>query len=127
MSQRKTSHPKAISRISPINIIVTNWVISIINQPDYISLTEGSIRYRYRGRLSTYIANHIQMPKQPSHQLSRFHWALDNAALEILNLGLKEKKAQRPEYMIPQIQLTIERHYHTLAEIYSAELLGRIF
>ncbi len=67
------------------------------------------------------------MPKQTSYQIKEFYWALEKAALEILNLGLKEMNAQRPEYMLPQIQLSIEPHYSSLAQIYSADLLGRIF
>lgn len=127
MTQASPSHHTAITRISPVSIITANWIISIINKSDFITLTEGSIRYRYRGQLSAYISSHIQMPKQASHQLSRFYWDLDKVTLEILNLGLKERNAQRPEYMLPQIQLAIEPHYHALAKIYSADLLGRIF
>ena len=127
MTQTNPSHQTTIIRISPVSIITANWIISIINKSDFITLTEGSIRYRYRGQLSTYISNHIQMPKQASHQLNRFYWDLDKVTLEILNLGLKERNAQRPEYMLPQIQLTIEPHYNPLAQIYSTDLLSRVF
>ncbi|HCD5199878.1 TPA: hypothetical protein NBT51_003491 [Vibrio parahaemolyticus] len=127
MSQHNPSQHKAITRISPVSVITTNWLLSIYNQPDYIALTESSIRFKYRGKLTAYIESHILMPKQTSYQIREFYWALDKVTLEILNLGLKERNAQRPEYMLPQIQLTIEPHYHALAQVYSAELLGRIF
>ncbi|AXY02708.1 hypothetical protein D1115_16985 [Vibrio alfacsensis] len=127
MHQCNLSQNTAITRISPISVITTNWLLTIYNQTDYTSLTESDIRFKFRGKLSAYIESHILMPKQTSYQIRQFHWALDKVVLEILATGLKERNARRPEYMLPQIQLTIEPHYHSLAQVYSAELLGRIF
>ncbi len=127
MNQRNPSQHTAITRISPVSIITANWLISIHNQPEYISLTESDVRFRYKGKLAGYIESYMLMPKQTNYQITEFYWALDKVALEILSLGLKERYAQRPEYMLPQIQLSIEPHYSSLAQIYSADLLGRIF
>ncbi|MGR5407627.1 hypothetical protein [Vibrio sp. PNB22_8_1] len=122
-----TSKEPAFVRISPISIIVANWILSIINKPDYIIQTESSIRYQHRGKLTAYTETQLQMPAQTSYQIRGLYSSLEKVAMGILMLGLKQKNAQRPEYMLPQLQLAIEPHYDELAGIYSHELLCKIY
>ncbi|ORT52630.1 hypothetical protein ST37_02410 (plasmid) [Vibrio sp. qd031] len=126
MEQHKPSNSSALVRLSPISIITTSWIISIQNTVDYTLMRESDVRFKYRRKLPSYIDSHLPRPTQ-SRQINELYSTLDRVAVELLANGLSDKNSQRPEYLLPQIQMAIEPHYQGLSKAYSGELIARLF
>lgn len=91
MTTHHTPKEPTFVRISPMSIIMANWILSIINKPDYIIQTESSIRYRHRGKLTAYIESQLQMPAQTYYPIRGLYSSLENVE-NIYNPAWESKK-----------------------------------
>jgi hypothetical protein len=125
--QNQPNSTGAIQRISPISIVTVSWIISIQNTAEYNLMSVSDVKFTFRRKLVEYVNRHLPMPNRKSHQINAMFSSLDRVAIELLAQGLQKKHYQRPEFLLPQVQLAIEPHSQVLATTHSPDFLARLF